>query len=49
LLQAIHAGKACPATGWVDRDVLMVSPEEPKDAKVLRTMIGGTTIHRAQL
>jgi predicted amidohydrolase YtcJ len=32
----------------VDRDVLTDSPEEPKDTKVLWTMIGGTTAYRAQ-
>jgi len=32
----------------VDRDVLTVSPEEIRDTKVLWTMIGGTTVYRAQ-
>jgi predicted amidohydrolase YtcJ len=32
----------------VDRDVLTDSPEELKDTKVLWTMIGGTTVYRAQ-
>ena len=32
----------------VDRDLLTVTPEELKDAKVLWTMVGGTTVYRAQ-
>ncbi len=32
----------------LDRDVLTVSPEEMKDTKALWTMIGGTTVYRAQ-
>jgi predicted amidohydrolase YtcJ len=32
----------------VDRDLLTVSPEEMRDTKVLWTMIGGTTVYRAQ-
>ena len=32
----------------LDRDVLTVSPEELKDTKVVWTMLGGTTVYRAQ-
>jgi predicted amidohydrolase YtcJ len=32
----------------LDRDVLTISPEELKDTKVLWTMLGGTTVYRAQ-
>jgi predicted amidohydrolase YtcJ len=32
----------------VDRDLLTVSPEELRDAKVLWTMVGGITVYRAQ-
>ena len=32
----------------VDRDLLTVTPEELRDAKVLWTMVGGITVYRAQ-
>jgi predicted amidohydrolase YtcJ len=32
----------------VDRDLLTVAPEDLKDAKVLWTMVGGSTVYRAQ-
>jgi predicted amidohydrolase YtcJ len=32
----------------LDRDVLTVSPEELKETKVVWTMLGGTTVYRAQ-
>ncbi len=32
----------------VDRDLLTVTPEEMRDAKVLWTMVGGVTVYRAQ-
>jgi predicted amidohydrolase YtcJ len=32
----------------LDRDVLTVSPEEMRDAKVLWTMVAGKTVYRAK-
>jgi predicted amidohydrolase YtcJ len=32
----------------LDRDVLTVTPEELKETKVVWTMLGGTTVYRAQ-
>jgi predicted amidohydrolase YtcJ len=32
----------------IDRDVLTVSPEQMRDAKILWTIVGGKTVYRAQ-
>jgi hypothetical protein len=31
----------------IDRDVLTISPEEMRDAKILWTMVAGKTVYRA--
>jgi hypothetical protein len=32
----------------LDRDVLTISPEEMRDAKVIWTMVGGKTVYQAK-
>jgi predicted amidohydrolase YtcJ len=43
----IAAGKRADLV-LLDRDVLTVSPEEMRDAKVLWTMVAGKTVYRAK-
>jgi predicted amidohydrolase YtcJ len=43
----IAAGKRADLV-LLDRDVLTVSPEQMRDAKVLSTMVAGRTVYRAK-